>query len=750
MLTVPLFAGGWYSVNIDLKTTAAMTAAYAAETATEMMNDEDVQKILDHYTNAEVSTAGIFASKWLDRKALQNAGLFGDAEENFYYKRIYTMVSAQIMPKILDVAALAVRNPEKAIYWGPYLFRTCEQVKQLCMTFETVVANGKVSFQDVAFLVINDNLKGLFDLTKLGEVDWAAVWDHLADFGDGLTKEDLEEDLEGLMTAGGAIVSGGGAVLDSVWTNASRVGGVFHSRPGEILQLYHDFKDMYETLSDPSNIKDLVMQQILSTDSTGVANLFTLDGYNITSYISDYLQEMQGRYYTQRWYIYWRDSGSEQVCSYAPPTDSESIMYGGEWYRVGTSDANYQYTAADYENSLRIYEVPLLPYMDRPADTREGCKHRCTNAAMEYFKSEVMEMCHREGLYQIDLLNGSKNRITDREYWAQKKGQAALDKQNAPMIADSITPRQTKFETNKEKLRQTLRKALATAASFDEFSSLLLQEGVTVKESRGRLSYLTPDRTKPITARKLGDDFDRAAVFAVLEQNAARAAEAPARSPDPPRTIKDRLQVARAEIAAPKQDGVQRLVDIEQKMAEGKGRGYERWAKIHNLKQAAKTLSVYQQYGFTSPEQLEAAVDTAYQKMRQTSGELKALETKLQGKKKLQRQVLAYAQTKAARDGLRAQKSEKARAAYRQAHESDFIIADAAARYFKAHGITKLPARKALQAEIEQLISEKDGLYNTYHEQKQRFKELQTVKRNIDQILRRDEPHRRKEQSHER
>ena len=314
MLTVPLFAGGWYSVNIDLKTTAAMTAAYAAEVATEMMNDEDVQKILDHYTNAEVSTAGIFASKWLDRKALQNAGLFGDAEENFYYKRIYTMVSAQIMPKILDEAALAVRNPEKAIYWGPYLFRTCEQVKQLCMTFETVVANGKVSFKDVAFLAINDNLKGLFDLTKLGEVDWTSVWDHLADFGDGLTNEDLEEDLEGLMTAGG------------------------------------------ETLSDPSNIKDLVMQQILSTDSTGVANLFTLDGYNITSYISDYLQEMQGRFYTQRWYIYWRDSGSEQVCSYAPPTDSESIINGGEWYRVGTSDANYQYTSADYENSLRNSE----------------------------------------------------------------------------------------------------------------------------------------------------------------------------------------------------------------------------------------------------------------------------------------------------------------------------------------------------------------------------------------------------------
>ena len=401
-------------------------------------------------------------------------------------------------------------------------------------------------------------------------------------------------------------------------------------------------------------------------------------------------------------------------------------------------------------NSLRIEEVPFLPYMDRPADTKAGCKHRCTDAALRYFKSEVMEMCHREGLYQIDLLNGSKERITEREYWAAKKGQLALDKENAAREAAGQPTKPTKFETDKAKLRRTIRQALSQATSFDEFSSLLLREGVTVKESRGRLSYLTPDRTKPITARKLGDDFDRAAVFAVLEQNAARAAEAPARSPDPPRTIKDRLQVARAEIAAPKQDGVQRLVDIEQKMAEGKGRGYERWATLHNLKQMAATLNVYQEYGFTSPEQLEAAVDTAYQEMRQTSGELKALETKLQGKRELRQQVLAYAKTKPIREGLKAQKSEKARAAYRQANESDFIIAEAAARYFKAQGLTKLPGRKALQAEIEQLISEKDGLYNTYHEQKQRFRELQTVKRNIDQILRREEPHRRKEQSHER
>ena len=365
-----------------------------------------------------------------------------------------------------------------------------------------------------------------------------------------------------------------------------------------------------------------------------------------------------------------------------------------------------------------------------------------------------MEMCHREGLYQIDLLKRQQGTaITDREYWAAEKGTGSRwIKQNAPMIAAAgITPtRQTKFETDKAKLRQTIRAgAVCRLAAFDDFSSLLLREGVAVKESRGRLSYLTPDRTKPITARKLGDDFERAAVLAVLEQNAARTAEkAAAISEYAAALSKTNCRADRAARTAPQT--VQRLVDIEQKKAEGKGRGYERWATMHNLKQMAATLNVYQEYGFTSPEQLEAAVDTAYQEMRQTSGELKALETKLQGKKELQRQVLAYAKTKPARDGLKAQKSEKARAAYRQAHESDFIIADAAARYFKAHGITKLPARKALRDEIEQLVSKKSGLYNTYHEQKQRYAELQTVKRNIDQILRREEPRRRKEQSHER
>ena len=397
-------------------------------------------------------------------------------------------------------------------------------------------------------------------------------------------------------------------------------------------------------------------------------------------------------------------------------------------------------------NSLRIEEVPFLPYMDRPADTKAGCKHRCTDAALRYFKSEVMEMCHREGLYQIDLLNGSKNRVTDREYWAQKKGQAALDKQNAPMIAGGITPRQTKFETNKEKLRQTIRAALSAATSFEDFSSLLLREGVTVKESRGRLSYLTPDRTKPITARKLGDDFDRAAVFAVLAQNAARAAPQPEAIEEHQDHAESPLQAGKAPKNAPKQDGLQRLVDIQKKLSEGKGRGYEQWAKLYNLKQAAKTLSVYQEYGFSSPDELDAALTAAYADLQESSSRLKELETTLREKKELQRQVLAYAKTKPTREGLKKIKAEKDRAAYRQHNESDFIIAEAAARYFKARGITKLPARKDLQAEIERLTVRQNTGYNEYREKKERVKELQTVKRNIEQMLRRNEPQRGRRQ----
>ena len=386
-------------------------------------------------------------------------------------------------------------------------------------------------------------------------------------------------------------------------------------------------------------------------------------------------------------------------------------------------------------NSLRIYEVPLLPYMDRPADTREGCKHRCTNAAMEYFKSEVMEMCHREGLYQIDLLNGSKERITEREYWAAKKGQLALDKENAAREAAGQPTKPTKFETDKAKLRRTIRQALSQAGSFDEFSSLLLREGVTVKESRGRLSYLTPDRTKPITARKLGDDFDKAAVLALLTQNAHRAAEQTTAIPEYPHTQKERLREEKAAKTTPADNTLQRMVDREAKRAEGKGVGYDRWASLHNLKQMAATHNFLMENELLDLDKLDAAVESSRKALSEARESLRGIEQTIADKKNLRKVVSDYRRTRPTIEEHKKLKGKKTETYYR-ANEADFIIYEATLRQLKvlAPG-KKLPAISKLNTEIEALISEKNAAYNTYRTAKAEHEQLATAKRNTEQIL---------------
>ena len=386
-------------------------------------------------------------------------------------------------------------------------------------------------------------------------------------------------------------------------------------------------------------------------------------------------------------------------------------------------------------NSLRIEAVSLLPYMDRPADTKDGCKHRCTDAAMEYFKSEVMEMCHRENLYQIDLLHGSKNRVTEREYWAQKKGQLALDKENAAREATGQPTKPTKFETDKAKLRRTIRQALSQAGSFDEFASLLLREGVTVKESRGRLSYLTPDRTKPITARKLGDDFDKAAVLALLTQNAHRAAEQTTAIPEYPHTQKERLREEKTAKTAPADNTLQRMVDREAKRAEGKGVGYDRWASLHNLKQMAATHNFLMENELLDLDKLDAAVESSRKALSEARESLRGIEQSISDKKSLRKVVNDYRRTRPTIDAHKKLSGRKAEN-YRQSHEAEFIIYEAALRQLKvlAPG-KKLPATSKLNTEIEALISEKNAAYNTYRTAKAEYEQLATAKRNAEQIL---------------
>lgn len=192
-------AGGYYSINIDWKTAQAMLLAYNTEGAMELMGDESVRVMLKHYRNAEIASAGIFMTKYMDYKHLRDAGKFGNAQENAYYKRIYRLVSQNIIPKTIDVAKLMVQYPDRAPYWVPFLIKTTEDTKNLCMQFESVVTNNALSFRDIPFLQISDRVKAMFDLQHLGGVDWKATFDDMTTLADNITKEDLQADLDDIV-----------------------------------------------------------------------------------------------------------------------------------------------------------------------------------------------------------------------------------------------------------------------------------------------------------------------------------------------------------------------------------------------------------------------------------------------------------------------------------------------------------------------------------------------------------------------
>ena len=207
--------------------------------------------------------------------------------------------------------------------------------------------------------------------------------------------------------------------------------------------------------------------------------------------------------------------------------------------------------------SIRMRDVERKPYMQKPRDWLEGMKHSSTAQTMRHLRVEVMELCEGAGLYQIDLLNGSKERVSEAEYWARRRGQLKLDRENAALTAAGQPPQQKKFETVKDTLRKQISSVLYRTTSFEDFSDRLMQQyGIAVKESRGCLSYLPAGRTKFIRAKHLGDKFDQAAVLAALQENAERK-----------RTIQF------------KPDRIGKLVDIQAKLKQGKGIGYERWAK---------------------------------------------------------------------------------------------------------------------------------------------------------------------------
>lgn len=343
-------SAGWHNINVDFTTITAMGTAYGVEGAEEGNTATALDSIFQHYKSGSIAMAGIFVSKKNDRDAMRNPGLFA-SEENYYYKRIYSLVKDGIMPKFITVAAQFLKYPENALYWGPYLLKTTSNVENLCKEFELVATNGKLSFKDIKFLVISDDLKKLFDLAQLGNVDWKALLDKLGDFGKDLSKDDLKEDMKHF---GDVIASAGQQTVDANLEKASKIGNIFHSSTDSIWMMYDKFRDTYEQVKNGANVKDLLMQVIVTPDAAGVARLFKIDDYNLTGYITNYLKELKGQYYTQRWYIYTEDSGTKVICTYKPDSyeDRNDSRWNTAWnHYISPKDNEYCHSLTTAEKN---------------------------------------------------------------------------------------------------------------------------------------------------------------------------------------------------------------------------------------------------------------------------------------------------------------------------------------------------------------------------------------------------------------
>ena len=365
--------------------------------------------------------------------------------------------------------------------------------------------------------------------------------------------------------------------------------------------------------------------------------------------------------------------------------------------------------------SIRTREVERKPYMQKPRDWREGMKHSSTAQTMRHLRVEVMELCEGAGLYQIDLLNGSKERVSEAEYWARRRGQQKLDLANAVLAAAGQQPRQKKFETVKDILRRQISSVLYRATSFEDFSDSLMQQyGIAVKESRGQLSYLPAGRTKFIRAKHLGDNYDRDSVLATLTANAKRK-----------------------HTVTLKSDKIGKLIDIQAKLAEGKGTGYERWAKRFNLKAMAQTLILLQEKDLLNEDALNQRIAELETQYHDSLAVVKDLEGRMKSNKEFRYHIAAYTSTKSVAQQL---KTAKRPAAFEGQHRAELTAYRAATAYFKANNLTKRPSPKKLEAEYVQLASEKAKFYEQYKEVKSELLKLKTAKQNVASYFREEEP----------
>ena len=371
--------------------------------------------------------------------------------------------------------------------------------------------------------------------------------------------------------------------------------------------------------------------------------------------------------------------------------------------------------------SLRVRTVERQPFMDKPCDWEAGKKHRCTSAMLRHLRVAVMEMCERADLNQINLLEAQGDHVSEREYWAQRRGQRRLDHANAKLTAEGQRPTQTVYQTELEKLRQQIYSVLNTATTFEEFSALLMQEhGVAVKESRGRLSYCPPGRTKFITAKKLSKKLEKEQVLTALSQNI-------------------KLTPTIQPSSEKKPDKIRKLVDIQAKVAAGKGIGYERWTKKFNLKSWSQTLLLLQEKGLLTEDALNQRIAELQTQYDDALAVVRDMDARMDSIKELRGHLSVYRQYKPLAQKLQTVRNP---VKFKEQHRAELIVYQAARAYLKANGVktvSDLPDTDKLDAEYRKLSSEKNGFYQHYKQAQQELRELRTAQQNVEAFFRKEE-----------
>ena len=387
-------------------------------------------------------------------------------------------------------------------------------------------------------------------------------------------------------------------------------------------------------------------------------------------------------------------------------------------------------------NSLRKHDVERQDFMERPCDSRAGYKHHLTNDYLSYLKQDVMDLCHREQLHQVDLLSPAERKVTDREYHAQRRGQKKLDTLNREMTAGGITPRKTKFETQKDFLRNAIDEAAASARSLEEFQKQLLDNyHISLKISRGRFSYLHPERGKYITGRNLGTRYEKEYLLSVWEKNSKCHQNL---SPEPDTSDKPSAFANQNDLPAFVfiKSELRLVIDLQNCAKAQANSSYARKVRLSNLQQMAKTVAYIQEHGYDTEDDLKAAFDEAQAQTTEMRKTLRSTEKKL---REVNEQIHYTGQYLANKSVYREFLTCKNKKKFRLEHQTEITLYETARKILKEHSEDgKLPSMKLLKAEKEKLAARKSSQYEAYRNLREYEKELHIVQTNIDTFLGKD------------